>query len=354
MFDKVGFKVVGRPTGSQTVPTTEASMDRLHKLTEKRKKPQSTKKSTMSTTRGPGHPCHSNQQSQRLALPIEDVANTTFSPPPPDNTHLELAAIELQSNARPPNTRLAYDKRVQEYYAYCDHCYPHDQFRYTLKYEYVYPFFFYQVMRGQRKRGGRKTSAGVVFDADDYDAVMLDNADWYRSKVGLPPTPDNPVGDSTISMYKTVLKNMWKEQKALGNNGRTWHEIWLIHLENLHKWVKKRQPEWNKRNYKEKVDNDFAPYQAAEHFHRIEDEMWRRGHGSIKSGFAWIRHRFCMLFTTSGILRCESLFKAELSDFLGLTLKKETDSHMIYIMIMQMATGKYLRKKNPIYVYFVR
>ena len=47
-----------------------------------------------------------------------------------------------------------------------------------------------------------------------------------------------------------------------------------------------------------------------------------------------------MLFTTSGILRCESLYKAELSNFIGLRMKKTTDVHSLYLLIMQIATGK--------------
>ena len=198
-------------------------------------------------------------------------------------------------------------------------------------------------MRQRKKRGGRKSQSEEAnhFDPADYDATMHKYREWFDNQLDVPPNPDNPVGIATISMYKTVLKMMWKDQFGNGNCNRSWAHIWRFPLEDLHNWVKRRQCEINKRTYKEKVDHDFAPYQAVEHFHSIEEEMWRRGHGCIRSGFAWIRHRFCLLFTTSGILRCESLFKAELSDFLGIAVKKETDAHKIYIMIMQMATGKY-------------
>ena len=56
---------------------------------------------------------------------------------------------------------------------------------------------------------------------------------------------------------------------------------------------------------------------------------------------AGLRHRYCLLHLTSGILRCESLHRAELSDFLGITIpKKDTDVHAMYVMVNQIAFGK--------------
>ena len=47
-----------------------------------------------------------------------------------------------------------------------------------------------------------------------------------------------------------------------------------------------------------------------------------------------------MLHTTSGILRCESIHRAELSDFLDLMLKKKQDPHPLTLMITQLPAGK--------------
>ena len=97
----------------------------------------------------------------------------------------------------------------------------------------------------------------------------------------------------------------------------------------------------NKKNHVEKLDHEFSPYTVVEEYPKIEAEMWERGNGtSIRSTYAWMRHRFCLLFSTSGILRCESLFKAELSDLLSLQMKKETDPHELMVMIMQIPSGK--------------
>ena len=43
----------------------------------------------------------------------------------------------------------------------------------------------------------------------------------------------------------------------------------------------------------------------------------------------------------NGILRCESLFRADLSDFVGLWNKLVMDVHPIYILSLQIAQGTY-------------
>jgi Centromere DNA-binding protein complex CBF3 subunit, domain 2 len=54
-----------------------------------------------------------------------------------------------------------------------------------------------------------------------------------------------------------------------------------------------------------------------------------------------LRHRCCLLYLTSAILRSKSLYKADLSDFFGLSPpKKEVDVHQPWILINQIAEGK--------------
>jgi hypothetical protein len=83
--------------------------------------------------------------------------------------------------------------------------------------------------------------------------------------------------------------------------------------------VKKRRACIKKANYTEKVNCEFAPYTAVEEIPNIEAEMWNRGYGgSWRSAYAWIRNCYALLQLYTGILRCESLFKAELLDMLGI------------------------------------
>ena len=46
------------------------------------------------------------------------------------------------------------------------------------------------------------------------------------------------------------------------------------------------------------------------------------------------------MHTTSGILRYESLYKGELSDFLCFNVQKPEDPHEVFLMITQLAFGK--------------
>ena len=156
--------------------------------------------------------------------------------------------------------------------------------------------------------------------------------------------PHDPISSATLCIYKTVLRNIWKLQLARGIVSYHWEYLWDVNLESIAHWVKKRKAIADKSSYKEKVDHTFAPYECVEKFNAIENEFWRRGYGGQKSAFALLKHRFCLLFSTSSILRAESLFRGELSDFAGLFVKKSTDVHPIYVMMMQFNIGKCLKK----------
>ena len=87
----------------------------------------------------------------------------------------------------------------------------------------------------------------------------------------------------------------------------------------------------------------FAPYKycAVDKYNVIEAQVWEMGRNNIRSCAASLRSRYVLLHTTSGILRFESLEKAELLDNLMLTLKKPQDPHLIQLMITQLPTGKF-------------
>jgi hypothetical protein len=76
-------------------------------------------------------------------------------------------------------------------------------------------------------------------------------------------------------------------------------------------------------------------------FDQIEEAMWwKKGDLNTWLACAWLWHHFCLLYTTSGILWCESLYRAELSDFLGLVIKKPKEVHPLYLMISQIPQSK--------------
>ena len=77
-------------------------------------------------------------------------------------------------------------------------------------------------------------------------------------------------------------------------------------------------------------------------YNDIEDTLWDDSDGrSWRQTVANLRHRYCLLFLTSGVLRCESLHKADLSDHLAFYLpQREQDIHPMLMLIMQIPEGK--------------
>jgi hypothetical protein len=299
-----------------------------------------------------GRPRH-NQSTPPLGATTQQLAEPPASHPviwtPESNftsaidnvALLEQAVLQMIAAARPKATSNAYDPKVAEYYEFVDSVYPNDPFRAVLSANKVFFFMWYQAMRPQKKRGGKARTNTPHFDRSDYNTVMATLQPFFQNPGATdPPEPANPTGESSFATHKTVLRWIWKDQIARRVCPLTWEQIWSIPLQNLHTLVKNRRPHQKRKNYEEKVDKCFASYTAVEDYPKIEDMCWSEGERSVRSGYSWLRHRFCLLFTTSGILRCESLYKAELSDFLGIHLKKDTDPHELYLMIMQIALGK--------------
>jgi hypothetical protein len=80
--------------------------------------------------------------------------------------------------------------------------------------------------------------------------------------------------------------------------------------------VKQQRNCVRKATYAEKLEAEFAPDAAVDKLDKLEYELWNRGRGSQRSAGTWLRHWYCMLHTTSGILRCKLIYRAELSNFL--------------------------------------
>ena len=255
-----------------------------------------------------------------------------------DTSAYEQAVLHQISSSRPTSTRKAHDPKIEEFYEYCRSVYPLDPFCNNLDDKKVYKFMFYQSMREPRQRGGGKNRPRIGFDRADYDSIL----EKYRFDSTEPPPepPDNTISEKTFAQYKQCLQKIHRDQVARRVTNLTWEQVWTLASHNLHQLVKRRVPERKKKNYHEKVDYEFAPYTVVEDFPQIETEIWVNGYGSVRSASAWLRHRYCLLQSTSGILRCESLFKAELSDLLGVVVRHDHDPHPLYVLVMQIATGK--------------
>jgi hypothetical protein len=258
------------------------------------------------------------------------------------NPILEQAVLAIQREYTPDNSNDIYDNKTKEYFQYCDYCYPTDNYNKVLEANKLYRFMFYQAFRNQKKRGGKRgTENSIRFDPVDYELVTKTYQTWMLGNSNAePPEPKIPVQNSTMDQYKAVFRKVHKQQSAQRVTSSHWEQIWTLPLENLHKLVKQRRQSVRKCNYAEKLEAEFAPYAAVDKLDELEHELWKRGRVSHRSAGTWLRHRYIMLHTTSGILRAESIYRAELSDFLALTLKKKEDPHTLTLMITQLPSGK--------------
>lgn len=295
---------------------------------------------------------HSRNSRNPPLVPMAYQEGTGTNPVVPDQMpgqnldNYTEAVRQMEEQNRPENTRLAYNPKMDEWAEFCDYRFPtySPQIRYLVTKEKSYEFLFYQAMRSKKPTGGSCSRGNNRFSKDDYEATMA----RYRT-VGVGntlaqlPTPENPVGFDTFNTYKAAILNIWRRQVSTYTNNLPWCHVWCEEHQLLAKHVLKRRPRIQRQNYMEKVDHEFAPYTALDDVPRIENELWCKGHGgSFRSAYCWIRNRFCFLFTFNGILRCESLYKAELSDMLCVQTKKNRDPHKLLLLVMQLATGKFI------------
>lgn len=282
-----------------------------------------------------------SQRNKKAAA--KKVQVTHPSQVPEENSGFMTRVIHdvTQQNAK-GNTQIAYDPKKLEFRAYCDYKFSAEshETRYTVTAAKVYPFIWYQSMREKRATGGkRKRGQTSAFDSTDFDAVL----NIYKSvKAGeRVPEPNAPVGPSLMGQYKAAIMGIHQQQVASSANSESWDLIWTLHCQKVMENVGTRESRINKKNHKEKLDHDFAPYTAVEDIPKIEEALWNSGRFvSDRIAFASLRNRYCFLQTLCGILRGESVYNAELSDMLGISVKNTTDPHSIFILVMQLAFGK--------------
>ncbi|KAG7371290.1 centromere DNA-binding like protein [Nitzschia inconspicua] len=283
-----------------------------------------------------------------------DSSNVTTSPVHPVDLELDsqlqtAAALGTLDSEMPENTMKAMVPKMVEFFDYCNKVYPLETHKYHLTSTKVYRFMWYVAFRekkptGGRKRGTESNQQNRYFDLAAYNAIICDFRQPGSGESQLIwPRPRNPVSSSVFALYKAVFRNIHKVHVAQKLTSNTWEQIWTIHLDELHKIVKERQPEIRKESYQEKATEEFAPYTIVENYGNIEEELWqsstiRNGHRTHVSG---LRHRYLFLHLTSGILRAESLYKAELSDIIGIVPPcSHEDVHRMFIMVNQLPMGK--------------
>jgi Centromere DNA-binding protein complex CBF3 subunit, domain 2 len=250
---------------------------------------------------------------------------------------------------RPENSQKQYEPKIREFEHFCELNYEGDTYKYNFDATKMYCFMFYQAFREKKKTGGNKQQRanGPQFNQEEYMALT---APFFNNQSTVAyPSPKNPMGPKTFAAYKAVLKSLHTEQRTRGVCNLPWDLVWTLDCQNMEKHVKERLPALKKANYVEKVDGEFAPYAIVERYGDIEQLMWEDSQESKGRRCACnnLRHRACTLYLSTGILRSESIHKADISDFFGLKPpKKENDVHDMWLLIMQIAQGKTTRGKK--------
>ena len=173
-----------------------------------------------------------------------------------------------------------------------------------------------------------------------YEAVMGDYISFFDSTDPNAPEPVDPIGTSAFAQYRASMRKIFGSQVDNKSNALPWDHIWTPRCTKLQKLVQERRKAVSKSTYAEKQESEFAPYAAVERYADIENEFWKGGESNMRQCAAYHKYRYNFLHTTSGILRFESLYRAELSDFLILKLKKPEDPHDMLLMITQIGFGK--------------
>ena len=188
-----------------------------------------------------------------------------------------------QKTLEDTNTGLAYGAKQVEYNLYCDHVEPlrTDAGKYIITPENFYNFLYYTSRRSKYS----KNKKGKAFNAAECDKIRLDPA-WIS---------DNPIGWQTLNQYKCGVQEVWEEQ--LDSKQLNYSKDLLItkSVKDLLKIVKTRKVRLNKKNFKEKVSAQMAPYSAAEELPHLEFFLYRKKKNSRVYCIASLRDRFCLL-----------------------------------------------------------
>jgi len=263
------------------------------------------------------------------------------------NTMLRKSTMDLNDAHRPANTAKQFDNRMLEHFDFCDKVYPHDQCRHTLAADKMHRFMWHQCFREKKTRGGSLAARtiGAKFNLAEYQqltsqfpstpGVMMDPAQH--------PAAVNPTGYSTFSIYKALFRKLYRLQVYENKLPPIWDQLWGMDMDDLKNHVKDRAPRIKKETHQEKVNGMFAPHTIVERCGEIEAKLWIDSacHNNKRSINTNLRHRYSLLHLTSGVLRCESLYRAELSDFLCVRPpRQEKDVHQPFVMVNAIAQGK--------------
>jgi len=272
--------------------------------------------------------------------------------------HAQQVLLEDRAS-RPNNTRLSYNNRVKEFIQFCEAKYSSEspaQSASTVTEEKLFGFLHYQSRRPlcpRRKKSsyckrkvGRRSNADEGMDEDlnleDDDGIFNEaEYDFYMQPENINFCARKPVGYSVINHYMCAILDLHQQQIDNGCNNITKEQLRSNRIRKLLANVKVRKTTIARENFEERLTGEFSPYTSVNEIPRLEQGLFDRSKNSLLRSLPSLRDRYALLQTISGILRGESMIKADLSDLCDLMHNHSSrTAYPIHIVVMRIAQGK--------------
>ena len=217
------------------------------------------------------------------------------------NAHSHIKRVN--KDARPKNTKLAYETKQQEFYDYCKATTRNrnGQNIFLIEPNKVYDFMLYVAFRSKRKSGrqpeNKKRNAEGELIEDDEDVPRAFNYQEYREVHArlaalsdnsglLAMLPPSPLQHQAFNTYRSALKNIHADQHDVRGNSWTWEAIWGKKCQDLHQHVKKRRKIVAKVTHQEKMDSSIELFMGVDQDKVIEESMWQQSQKA--SNLRWV------------------------------------------------------------------
>jgi len=264
------------------------------------------------------------------------------------NQFLRQATMQLNDSHCPNNTMKQFDNKVLEHFDFCDKVHPYDAYRHILAADKICRFMWFQCFRERKSRDGTKAArtTGAKFNLAECQALLAQfpQEPGVQMNPAEHPVPKQPTGCSTFAICKALFRKSHKVQVCEQKLSPIWDQLWGMDMDDLKNHVKNRAPWVKKETHQEKVAGEFAPCTTVKRHCETEAKLWEdsvEATGNKQSINTALRHQHALLHLTSGILRFESLCRAELSDFLCVRPPmQDKDVHQPFVMVNQIAQGK--------------
>ena len=240
------------------------------------------------------------------------------------------------------NTIRCYEPKKFEFLQFCKSVYNMEIAPEVITEDKVFTFLFYQAYRQKKSTRQRlsTTNANVArFDRGSFNDVIKRYTNFVRideEKIDV----GNVVGYDCVNQYLCSVRHISEEQHEQGKHKLVPSDIMSIRVKELMMVVKCRKDQVAKQQFKERSDGAFQPFSLVREFARIELFMWNFHNATSSYGASSLRDRFQYLFTYNGVLRMESLYKADLSDLCDFIYHQKREQDPYHILIMRISDGK--------------